>query len=446
MILHLKISIVGCFAYFLSLSSAFAIDFDQDGLADFISINVNSAGQLEWSAIDLNDGLKKSLGQLGKSGDHLAVGEWKSDGKTSKAVISQSKSGRFTWTVESSSVQQEFIFGAYPAKVIAGLDLDNNGALDPVLVSPAIKNLAWQVMLNPGIATGKAAIKEYRFGKINAVPFYANPDGAGDQIATAEVLKNGLLNLQFKNLKTGKVAKRQVGNFRQSLSLILPVAQSDNRDILFAISQKGSRFYISIINGRRIIKRLQIEGDEIVVGRYLSSQSEVVAIRQGSDSALVIDSKGGLSKAKLDLSGILVDQININSFPDPELTPPENIVTPKPAERSPNPRCSAAVADSRQHLLYKPVSDTMGTTVLVFDSKYTTEFSSVKLQLKDGSFAEGWWKGLVLWGNPDAFGPRQHWRTYVKAAQVADNALIIANDGTQECRFAIPGSSSKRWE
>jgi len=110
-----------------------------------------------------------------------------------------------------------------------------------------------------------------------------------------------------------------------------------------------------------------------------------------------------------------------------------------------NPVC-VGTADSRAHLLWKPVSDTSGNAVAVFDGKYKKEFKSVKAELKSGQFEELFWKPLELLGNPDKDGPRQHWRSRNKCSQFKSKALIIADDGYQACRFVLPGDACKRWE
>jgi len=110
-----------------------------------------------------------------------------------------------------------------------------------------------------------------------------------------------------------------------------------------------------------------------------------------------------------------------------------------------NPVC-VGTADSRQHLLWKPVSDTSGNAVVVFDGKYKKEFKSVKAELKSGQFEELFWKPLELLGNPDKDGPRQHWRSRNKCRLFKDKAIIIADDGYQACRFVLPGDACKRWE
>ena len=134
---------------------------------------------------------------------------------------------------------------------------------------------------------------------------------------------------------------------------------------------------------------------------------------------------------------------------------PEKTVTPKPSATPAktstptiglNPVCSG-VMDSRAHLLYKPVSDTSGNAVVVFDGKYKGEFRSVKIDLVDGSKEELFWKPLKLWGNPDKDGERQHWRSKNKCQKILNGALIYADDGYQICMFALPKQGScKRYE
>ncbi len=125
---------------------------------------------------------------------------------------------------------------------------------------------------------------------------------------------------------------------------------------------------------------------------------------------------------------------------------PSATKTPVPSEM--NPMCSG-IADSKAHLLWKPVSDNRPSSVIVFDGKYKKPFNKVEVELKTGKFAPANNGNLLLWGNPTAEGPRQHYRFLnpeVKCGQVKDKAVIRADDGYQVCQFRLPGDACKRWE
>ena len=111
-----------------------------------------------------------------------------------------------------------------------------------------------------------------------------------------------------------------------------------------------------------------------------------------------------------------------------------------------NPVCGTNALPSKAHLLWKPVSDTSGNAVVVFDGKYKEEFKEVSVELRKGGTDQAFWKGLELWGNPTAEGPRQHWRLRKKCAEYKDNALITAKDSKQTCVFKLEGTSCKRIE
>jgi hypothetical protein len=113
-----------------------------------------------------------------------------------------------------------------------------------------------------------------------------------------------------------------------------------------------------------------------------------------------------------------------------------------------NPLCSGE-QDSRAHLLWKPVSDNRPSSVIVFDGKYKKPFNKVEVELKTGKFVAANNGNLLLWGNPDSVGPRQHYRFLdpeVKCGQVKAKAKIRADDGYQVCTFVLPGDACKRWE
>lgn len=121
-------------------------------------------------------------------------------------------------------------------------------------------------------------------------------------------------------------------------------------------------------------------------------------------------------------------------------------VNPTPVTGAANPICGTKELPSKAHLLWKPVSDTSGNAVVVFDGKYKEAFSSVKVELKAGGTENANWTGLKLWGNPDSVGERQHWRLSKKCALYKDNALITAKDSKQTCVFKLEGTSCKRIE
>jgi len=162
----------------------------------------------------------------------------------------------------------------------------------------------------------------------------------------------------------------------------------------------------------------------------------------------------------------LVKEVIDNNLPTPTPTPvvtevPEPTVIPttvptKVPTKAPtvvptvvaggNPVCGTSALPSKAHLLWKPVSDTNGNAVIVFDGKYKEEFKEVKVELRSGGTEDAWWKGLQLWGNPDSVGPRQHWRLRKKCSEYKDNALITAKDSKQTCVFKLEGTSCKRIE
>lgn len=176
--------------------------------------------------------------------------------------------------------------------------------------------------------------------------------------------------------------------------------------------------------------------------------------------ALAIFTIGGCGDISEEDLECILETGEVCAKPEPTPTVPMATATPirTPAKTpSPNPQATptvslggnpvcSGIADSRAHLLWKPVSDTSGNAVTVFDGKYKKEFKSVKAELKSGQFEELFWKPLELWGNPDSIGPRQHWRAKSKCGSFKDKALIIADDGYQACRFVLPGSACKRWE
>jgi len=135
------------------------------------------------------------------------------------------------------------------------------------------------------------------------------------------------------------------------------------------------------------------------------------------------------------------------AIPSPTALPmgsPTKVVTPPPVTS--NPTCGTKELDASKHLLWKPVSDSSGNAVIVFDGKYKQEFLEVKAETKAGGVESAFWKPLILWGNPDSDGPRQHWRLRQQCQKYKDKGLIIADDGVQVCKFRLQKNACIRQE
>lgn len=119
-----------------------------------------------------------------------------------------------------------------------------------------------------------------------------------------------------------------------------------------------------------------------------------------------------------------------------------NIIEPNeqaPIETPPdgsNPDCSADPfgADGANGFLWKPVSDTRGSLVVLFPSDYDLQFERVIAVRLDGSLEQGVFSGF-------ANGNRQHWRFTESGDQYTGELQIF--DESQEC-LAIVSTPSER--
>lgn len=95
-----------------------------------------------------------------------------------------------------------------------------------------------------------------------------------------------------------------------------------------------------------------------------------------------------------------------------------------------NPNCSANPfgADGANGFLWKPVSDTRGSLVVLFPSDYDVQFERVVAVRLDGSLEQGAFSGF-------ANGNRQHWRFSDSGDQYTGELQIF--DEAQECSALV---------
>lgn len=119
-----------------------------------------------------------------------------------------------------------------------------------------------------------------------------------------------------------------------------------------------------------------------------------------------------------------------------ELEVREQGETPSTPDGS-NPDCSSDPfgVDGAGGFLWKPVSDTRGSLVVLFPSEYDVQFEGVSARRLDGTLEEGTFSGF---GN----GSRQHWR--FSASGDAYTGEIQIQDEAQECSAFVATPSERQ--
>jgi len=91
-----------------------------------------------------------------------------------------------------------------------------------------------------------------------------------------------------------------------------------------------------------------------------------------------------------------------------------------------NPSCVGAFGDG---FLWKPESDSDGSLVILFPSKYTVKFESVAVDGEEGAFSAF------------ANGDRQHWR-FSKSGGEYTGSVVITDQG-KSCEFVVINPSER---
>jgi hypothetical protein len=105
-------------------------DFDGDGLSDFVLISA-SKNVLSWSAVTGSGASQQALGDFGRLGFHVTLGDWLGTGLPQPATVSTLGS-KIIWRILSNSVSIQREFGATGDTVVAGADFSGDGAVDDV--------------------------------------------------------------------------------------------------------------------------------------------------------------------------------------------------------------------------------------------------------------------------------------------------------------------------
>jgi hypothetical protein len=125
---------------------------------------------------------------------------------------------------------------------------------------------------------------------------------------------------------------------------------------------------------------------------------------------------------------------NVTNIFEPENS--ERDTNPSPRDGT-NPNCSASPfgVDGANGFLWKPVSDTRGTLVVLFPSEYDVQFESVSAVRLDGTIEQGVFSGF-------ANGGRQHWR-FSDSGDAYTGELQI-HDEAQECNAFVSNPSERQ--
>lgn len=367
------------------------IDFDADGLDDFLSVAIGTDQALTWSFRASSTGATAELPPLGKQGDNLAPGLWRTGHGSERVILSRDASTNTIWTLEGS---ESFILGTGAGVAIAGADVDNSGLLDAIFVSKRDGKLVWNVLLDPFSTSpaGGTAIPEIEFGSDQESPFFASPLGTGDWLAT---LNGTSAVITLRNPFSIEERTLTVGAALASLGRPVPIAQPDGIDLLAFTDRAGGTTVVRAVrmDGTMGAKNRLAAAETVIAGDFSRDYpGEEIAIQ----SARNFKGYNPSSKKRINVrfaAKIPVDSVNINEY----------------GGAAADPGFGSCVGfeprDGNKHgFTWKPNSDTTFYAVAVLPGKLSGKVKKVEVYSSTGTLV----KELTFFGcgNPDSDGAR----------------------------------------
>lgn len=297
--------------------SAVPNDFDADGVSDLTRVEIGSDDALTWKASLSASGTTSTLGTLGKKGDHLAMAQWLGVGTQIGVVSESTTDDSIVWTiVNGAGTPVQFSFGSKGDLVVAGGDFNGNGAADAAVVRLVNGKATWQIALDPMIS-GTVQPTGTVFGRSGDRVFFARVDGtAVDWIGVISKGSGNRSVARMRNLVTGEVRRfSRIPKLASqgSRPRAFPIRQASGADLLgFQVSRgSATRITVSAFSGVRVYSAAFAGAGISVVGEFNAAPGYEVAY-QSADESVVLSPTAGEERETTFLSGVAVDEININ--------------------------------------------------------------------------------------------------------------------------------------
>lgn len=382
-------------SFFVSSSHALPpTDFTRDGISDLTQVRIENDGSLSWFVASPQSGGVVELGSFGKLGDHLAVAPWFTVGVPTIAFKRLTDEG-VRWVASSADVDKSrFILGTAEHELLSGGDFNGNGIGDAVAVRPDGNSLLWTVASDPFVNQG-TVLQEIKFGRSKDVPFFLRRDAATDVLAIFRARSNSF-RVSFRSTANPKAQTIQLKGLRSGRYEPFPLQGKSGGDFIALVSRRRDGRRIFIYNARGERKRVirTAETGTLVVGDFLTSPGEEVAIQKADGTSFEILSPWtGLSSTVTSAQGIPVDEINFNSFSStsPRGDKGDNGDSgsgggaPRcPVVSTPGQCASAEARDGNEGFLWKPNSDTMFYAVMLLPNTYTGCTAKVETVTRSG--------------------------------------------------------------
>lgn len=352
-------------------------DINGDGSSDITLIQIQGDSTLAWSEFSKVGALiPESSITFGQAGNHIVLANWASKTRAQRATVSLSGSNLLWSIVSDQATVVTRTFGSAQGTFLAGGDFNGNGFADVALIEKPAEGSTlykWRVRADflKDVGQGGAMqkkVQKFDFGTVGDVAFYMNPDRKNDWLAVLGANTGGSGSvIRLKNPKDGKTRRFTVPGFTYASIRPLPIRQKAGGDLLALATHSGGNTVVTFVNANgRTVSQATLPGEgELIVGDFLATAGQELAIQ--TDSGILVRSPVNGEEAGIALpAGILIDDININSFDS------------DPSE----PSCSDETLDPHDgtdRFLWKPAGVNSGTLRVLFPQIWTGKIVEVVL-------------------------------------------------------------------
>ena len=314
-------------------------DFDTDGGSDQTVVRIQADNSLLWLSRGLAASSATQIGEFGRSGDHLIVARWRGLSKPEVGVVTLDRTTRkVTWKiVDQIGDTQQVEFGKRGDLLISGADFNADGIADAAVARKAGRAVKWDIWPNMLAASGSSAspVATLRFGRNGDRLFFVSPDGGGDWMGRLGKTRSGRAIVKLKSFVSGEV-RSYAGYPAFAVSAQrprpFPLRSPSAGDVLgFELANgSGTSYVFTNLDGSEFYRKTVTGKPIAVVGEFLADAGEELAYATDGEWS-VLNPFSGAESALTSLSGIPVDEINVNTLTrsssnnngsDPDPTPP----------------------------------------------------------------------------------------------------------------------------
>lgn len=280
-------------------TSAFAVesDFNQDGIADIVQVQVNSDRSLSWNAklsstssAEFNSSSILNT-RFGNKGDRLILGNFLNPEQSQIGVIRASKfNNEVTWNIVDANGFKSRSFGNKNNIFVSGADFDGDGYLDPTIIE-VDSTLLWRI--KPKLFVSQLDQMQVKTQRKNKGLTYLNPHGGNDWIGYVIVSNRKLAYLNLVDpISNNKMQIKLRRDFKVNNSKIIPIARADHADNLVIVTKSNGKLNIVVknINGVTVRTASFAQALNIISGEFLADPvqypGEELLIQLGNGSYL----------------------------------------------------------------------------------------------------------------------------------------------------------------